>query len=462
MSTVGYGVGANVGFASEGTPGTGEDATFWPIFTAATVKGQRPVVDSASITGDRSIAKRLAGVRSGAGDITMEPDGLNIGLPLYYLNGNASGALTSAAVPRISSAPTGSATGSGATIPTGTYRYKVAAVYQKTIDSSLHIMSASSELSGVAVTLGQQVDLAFTDPTTLTPPSGYTYAGTMVYRTAAGGGANSETFLHYKSGTGASYSDVGSGYSGSGSGSVPVSGTVYEHKFLKAFASGENPLPAFSTTVIKDNDYAERFLLCRMDKFELSVGDGNQPVTAKFSLLARDFERIANPTPSITNLRKMMSWQTMVAVSGTWEPTAEKLTLTVENGCQLLPGLSGQPRMRDVGYGMRKVSGELGRGFEDHTYWDIMRAGSRFSLRSYLSGQPIVETGCDVTIGAVVATPFRYSMTVDAYNCSLSEAGADVSGPGRMVESVKFGCEVDESAGTDMAIRLYNQVSSYS
>lgn len=468
MSTVGYGTGAAVGLATEGTYGTAESsADLWLPFTSEDIKANRAVVPSSTIYGDRSVRKQNVGIRTGAGSVTMEVDFANMGLPLYYVNGNSSGAVTSAAIAgRISSAPAGTPGSTGATIPTGTYRYKVASIWQKSTDSTLYVLPASSELSGVSVTLGQEVPLTWTDPTTLTPPSGYTYYGTAVYRTAAGGASGSETLKHVVASTAAGYTDTGGSYNVSGAGLlvVPVQGvSLYSHTFVKAFTPGENPLPGFTAFVVKDNDVSERYIGCRMNTFELSVGpDLNSVVTAKFGLMARDFDTLANPTPSISDVRKSMSWQGQIAVDGTYAEFIEGFSMTLNNNCEAIPGLSNQPRNRDVGYGQRTVSGTLGRGFEDHDFFDIMAAGTRFDIRAYLEGAMIVETNSSFTAPGGAVTPFRYSSIVDVFECSLSEAGANVGGPGRMVENINWGAEVSDTESTELRIRLYNLTASYS
>ena len=117
---------------------------------------------------------------------------------------------------------------------------------------------------------------------------------------------------------------------------------------------------------------------------------------------------------------------------------------------------------RDVGYGQRNVSGTLGRGFENHDFFDIMSAGTRFDIRAYLEGAMIVETNSSFTAPGGAVTPFRYSSIVDVFECSLSEAGANVGGPGRMVENINWGAEVSDTESTELRIRLYNLTASYS
>lgn len=469
-NTIGYGVGASVNLAPEVTPGTAPNVStgVWLPFTSEAIKASRPVIESGTITGDRSIRKRLAGVRSGAGEINMEIDGSNIGPCLNYFNGNASGAYTASTVPAITAAPGGSI-GAGGALPAGVYYYKVQLVYKRTSDLSLWSAKGSaSSASFTSASTNNTATLTWTDPATLTPPTGFTVGGVAIYRTAVGGAAGTETFLTYQaSPTLTGYADIGSGYVGSGSGAVVHTQTVYQHLFARAFTPGANPLPSFTTTVIKDNDLSEQFLLCRMNSMEFVIGDGNQPAMAKFGLMARDYQSIANPTASISNLRKFMAWQSQISIDGTYSDLVQAFTISANNNCELVPGLSGQPRYRDVGYGKRAIEVSLSRGFEDHAFWTAVRNGSRFALNMLACGQPVVETAgysfdaVGSGLDADMVYPFRYSMSVNVPVCSLSEGGANVGGPGRMVESIKCGAEVDEGTGHDMVIKLYNLTATY-
>lgn len=461
MPTVGYGVGGGLGLGTEETYGTGVAPTAWIPFVSESIAAESPIVQSGTITGDRSVSNNLAGPRSGAGDFTVEVDGPNIGLPLYYANGNASGAVTSAAIPgRISSAPSQSV-GSGGSLAVGTYRYRVASVWTRTLTAERFYLPVSAEVQATTASGNQTVTLGWTDPTTLTPPAGYTHAGTAVYRSAVGGGAGSEKFLAYVSGATATYADDGSVTIANGAAST-LTGSLYQHTFVKAFTTGSNPLPGFSATVVKDNDVSERFLGCRMNSAEFTLGDGAAPVQAKFGLMARDFEEVANPVVAISNVPKMMAWQGALLIDGTHEETIEGFQITLANNCELLPGLSGLRRRRDVGYGMRTISGSLSRSFQDHSFWRKMRAATKFSATCHVSGAPISSTAGAIPLGGnVFAYPIPYGMSIEAFNCSIDKAGSNVSGPGRMVEQLPFRCELDSVSGTDLRIRLFNLTASY-
>lgn len=465
MSVVGYGIGGALGLGTESTPGTGVSASVWAPIMNESLKATRDIVESQSITGDRSRRKLLEGLRMGGGDFGMEVDGSTLGLPLYYANGLASGAHTANNLPgRISAAPTGSPA-AGGTIPDGTYYYAVAAVWNRTATGDKYVTPVSTSSAAKAFSAGNnQITLSFTDPTTLTTiPSGFTYAGTAIYRTAAGGAAGTETFLAYQSGTGATFVDDGTNADEDAE-IVPVSPAtaMKQHIFSRAFTSGQNPLPPFSTIVVKDNDYSQRFLLCRMTGMEISLADGNSPITAKFSLICRDYETIANPSPSVTNLRKFMSWSGTVSIDGTAEETIESLTLKLANNSDRVPGLRGIPTYRDVGYGARQVSLDLSRSFENHDLWAKMKAATRFSVDCWAVGQGVVETASTIPIGSGnYAYPLPYMMRIYCPSCLIGEAGGNIGGPGRMVESLPIQAEVDNTLGYELRIELYNLTSTY-
>lgn len=463
MSTVGYGVGGAVGTASESTPGTGVAPSVWHQFVSESIKGQRPIVEQASITGDRSVTNQLPGIRSAAGDLSLEFDGNSFGQLFYYFNGNGTGAYTSSAVAGfISSAPTYTV-GAGGSVPVATYRYLVVPIWLSVLDARKYLGPASAAVSGVAVTAGNNtVNLTWGAPGT--PPTGFSYYGTAIYRTT--GAAGTEQLVAVQVGTGNTYSDTAAAvdtglYSAPGT----LVGTPREHVFTRGFVPGVDPLPAFSTTVVKGNDASERYLLCKINTFELTVGEGNKPIALKFGLMARDYEKITpNPTPSYTNLSKGMSWQTLIGINGTFQEIVEGLTIQGSNNCEMIPGLSGQARNRDVGYGLRQIGGSLSRQFETHQFWDYMRAGCRFSLQSIIYGQPLGGVNCNTQfpISGQPVELLSYMAIFDLPRCALSDAGANIGGPGRMTEQIQFKTEVDPNSGTELKVRLINLTAAYS
>lgn len=469
MPTIGYGVGAAVGVGSETTEGTAVTPSVWLPITASSVRGKREVVETGTITGDRSLRRMLKGLRTADGDIEMEADGSTMGLMAYYANGKHSGALTSANMAgHITATPTAPIS-AGGTLANGVYKYKVASIWQRTNagDSQKIVCPATAQVSATSATTNQTATVTFTDPTTLTPPDGFTYYGTAIYRTDLAGADNSQKFLDLVVGTAATYVDDGSENDGTvaiDNAIVPVvpAATMRSHELKRAFTTGTNPLQAFSTTVLLDNDLSERFTLCRMNSMEISVADGNSPVMAKFNLIAKDFASIANPSPSVTNLSKMMGWGANVLIDGAQDCSVESFSVTLNNNAEAIPGLCGVPSHRDVGYGRRQIDVSFARAFEDHDLWTKMRNATRLAFDAWIVGQPVVETVSDVPISASEnATPIPYMIRIEVPKLALGEAGSPISGPDRMVENITAKAEVDETTGDDMILTIYNLTSTY-
>jgi len=464
MPTLGYGVGAAVGTATESVPGTGVAPTVWHQFVSESMKAAKPLIKQGSITGDRSVLRRIPGMRTAAGDLELEFDGNSFGQFFHYLNGNHSGALNSANVGGLITAAPTATPASGGAIPVGTYRYTIAPIWLYTLGGKPQVCPQSAAATGVAVTSGNQtVGLSWTAPSS--PPTGWTHAGTAVYRTD--GAAGTELLVGVVTGSGTTYTDTAATVDAGNFCPVgSAASTPRIHTFTKAFVIGSDPLQPFSLTVGKNNDVAERFLLCKANTLEVSVGEGNSLVKVKVGIMARDFEEVANPTPSITNLAKAASWQTLIGINGTYQQIVEKVTLNLMNACEMIPGLSGEDRMREVGYGEREVKATLDRQFENHEYWRYMRDGGSFSLQMTIQGDAlgaIVAGGNPrFTFSGQQVRPLCYLAIFDLPMCRVADAGANASGPGRMVEKIAVETEVDPTTGTELKVRLINLTNTYS
>lgn len=460
MSNVGFGIGAAVGIASETTEGTPVSPSVSLPFTSESIGSNRPVVKTGTITGDRSHSKMLDGVRSGQGDISMELDGSNASLLTYYANGKASGALTSANIPGRLATIAGAAA-AGGSLTAGAYKYKACSVWQRTDTGEKFLLPCSNEITVTTETTNLTAALTWTSPHAAVP-TGFTYYGTAIYRSAAGGAADSETFRAFVSGNTALYNDTAVGTLGTSIPIVPAS-AMRQHIFVKAFTTGAHPLQAFTTTVNKDNNKALQFLLCRCANMEYTIGENGSVVTAKFGVLARDWRTTTNFSPSVTNLRKMMSWGVTVRIDGTFDETVRGATFQVNNNAALRPGLSGLPRMLDVGYGMRDISGTLPRSYNDQNFVDKLYDAERFSIQAWAIGQGVVTDAlaeCEIESG-VFAKPIPYMMCVDVPLAAINKAGANASGPGEMVEALEWMAELDPTTGTDIKITHYNLTNTY-
>lgn len=461
----GYGVGSSLLIGAEGTPGTRAGSFVSIPFTQEDVKSGRARTPSNTITGRRSMAPRLAGKRSSAGSFTQELDGSSFGFLFNLLNGNASGALDSAALPgRVSSAPTLTAA-TGGDLASGAYYVKVATVVQRDLDGALRVMPASSAATVTLASTNHTIQVSWTNPIEF--PRGYSHSGTMIYRSAAGGASGSEKGVFYLDGSGTSYDiDDASVFQST---VVPLVATAYRHEFVESYVGGgENPLPAFTYAMKKDVGEAEAYLLCRMDSLDLTFGDGNAPVMAKWGLMARDFETFTNPSSSLTNLQKMMSWQTVAGINGVLNETIESLQLTIKNNCEMIGGFIGKPRDRDVGFGVRDVAVQFSRHFTDHSFFDKMSNADTFSVGAFCEGGPLATPATGMTqsfsttgSGTHDVLPMAYAIFIEAFGLGLAESGANVGGFGRLIEANNSGGERDATEGTDLRVTVVNLTSSY-
>ena len=153
-----------------------------------------------------------------------------------------------------------------------------------------------------------------------------------------------------------------------------------------------------------------------------------------------------------------MGWATQISLDGVYSDIVESLQITGTNNCEYEPGLSGEARNRDIGFGGRQVTGQFTRKFADHAFWDKMMTGDcRFGIRAHTWGGHIDNSTCHVPNAILDAYPFQYSLIHELFQCVVTSApGGSVSGPGRITETVSFHADVDPAEGTEMTIRLLN------
>jgi len=464
-ASVGYGTGAAIGIGLEepAAEGTGVVPDVYIPFKSESLKCKRAVTKSGTITGDRSVPQRLKGVREADGDIVCEISGPEFNYLFDKWNGNATGARTDETIAGfVTAAPTATVVASG-TLAIATFNYCVETIWRGPGGLLFSQPASANSANATTVTGNQKVNLAWAVNGTVpnSPASDWAIAGSAIFRRT---GAAPYQLLAVLSGSGTTYIDDGSITELLNV--LPYTRAAAAlHTWVKAYVAGQNPLPAVSITRLTDNDQSERLLLTRFNTFEVGVKEPNSPVEGKFGVMARDFEPVANPTPALTNLQKMMNWQCQVAIDGTFSDAIEAVTISGTNGCEKIPGCSGKPRYRDIGRGEREVTGTLGKGFEDHEFWGKMRDGVAFNLRLVGMGQPMalptLPATYDFEMGAEDVTPFPYCLVIDAYNCTLSEAGGNVSGKGRIAENIQFGCAVDATTGTELRVRGYDLTPTY-
>ena len=465
-ATVGYGVGASLNVAHETTYGTLQPASdgVWLAWLSESLKRNRPMVIDETILGSLEVQNVEQGRRSSSGDVMQNVDGSN---DTYFWNlyaNNAGGdAYTVSSVASISAAPTLTAA-SGAGYAAGEYYGMVQGVVQRTSDGTLWHLSASAEANVTTTTGNLTIDWAWSNPTGLTLPEGYTYYGTNLWLTARNGAAGTESFCHFVAGTGDTYSDTNSGHVGTGV--CPAGGppqfAMKEHVWLPAYTANTNPQIPFSLHLIDDNNMATYFVGGRSTGVEYVVGAGNEIVRQKNSMSFRDWNTETNPsTSAVSNIRKFLSWASTIAVNGVFGEVIESFTLSGKMASEEVPGLSGLPRMRDIGYGTKMWELALNRGFEDASFIEYLNAGNSFSCQMFGSGQPAV-LGCSSTDGnGNTAYPFAYSKVFDIPALVLGEAGGSVASKARIKEAIKATAQLDATAGYSLRSKHYNLTSTY-
>jgi len=393
------------------------------------------------------------GVITGGGNFTLEADAVSVGLPLLYWNGQVS----SAALPGISAAPTG-VVSSGGTLPAGDYYYKVAAVWRHTVYGMCVANASASSAKITTTTDNKTVALSWTNPSTLTPPTGWAYAGTAIYRTAASGAAGSEKFLHFESGTGLTWTNSTTLALGT---AIPAT-SVYAHTYVPAaVAPSKNPLVPFSVGVLKDNDESEQYFGCRMNTFSLSVGDADAPAEMTFELMAQRCTALANFAPSPSAIAPVMNWQAYVLQDDAQMTGVEAIEVSATNNLEAVPQLAGVNYVREFYPGERTVSGTITIAFENHDQYDKMMAGTPFKLQVFLFGQATTATGsADDGLGnAIMAWP--YAVQVDLWQCYYTGGGANLSGRDRLVAQFPFVAVHNTAEGEEMQVKVYNKTASY-
>lgn len=470
--SVGVGAKAAIGLGTETNYGESTAPSAYPVMTSESMDSVRELIKSGSLTGESMVTGVVPGVDTPAGGFEMNLDGLGVGTPIWLWNGDA-GYSRAAAPGQITNAPTGSAA-AGGTLAVGNYRYKVAAVLQWNGGGQpwLFICPASAESAQIAsASSNNTINLAFTDPTGLTLPQGFTYYGTAIYRTQTDGAAHSERFLALQATTGASYADTGSVNTGATAAStkVPVySGgglSLNRHVFLGTTpGAGVERLDSFSMSILKDNDVSERFCGCRMGEFKFGAGGPNEIIKASFGITAQRVVEISNFSPVIVDLQPILGWKAAIAVDGgSADCNIKSFEITGNNNLEPDTGLCSVPYNKDVASTIRTVTGTITRGFVDHTFWRRVQNSQNFSLRISAWGQPILNQAnaiLTVAENGVAAIPFPYFFEVDLPICIGSKAGGPVAGQGRIIETINFECQKDPTLGSDMRIYLYNTQSA--
>lgn len=469
----GEGSNSKVGLATETTPGTAVEPSSAIPFTQCSFTAPKALLDSATIiSGTPAKSKGASSVFAASGTIAQEVDCETVGTLIYYANGANGKTTTSdfASAAKITSAPTGSAGGSGATLPAGAYHYRVAAVLVQTLTGLKCIMPASSPTaSAITVTSGQEVTLAFTDPTTLTMPTGFTYYGTAIYRTAAGGSNTSMTFVAVQSGTDDGYVDHGTDtYRDTKVAYVPAT-TFYKHVFKAAAASAGQPrLKSFTTQISKNVTNDEVFSGCMVSDMAVEVGGADQLVNASFNCQALGVAPATGEfSASAPTVRKpIVGHQCSAIINDTLSCEVQSFSFTLNNDLSPVYGLCNTPFARKLTTNSsRTASGNVSLTYESQDLWAKAVNDESISLGIKMWGEPMgLASGGSLSEGlhGVKAFPFPRMMDIEMESCTISNFSNPVDGPGQIVATMDYQADYDSGTTTEVTITLINTTSSYS
>lgn len=459
----GLGSLSSFGVSTEVTPGTPPGTTpdvFVPIVSES-VAGSRNPLPSGSIVGDSMVQAVGDGVIACEGGYQLEFEGSNVGQSIWLWNGDNGYTPASIATSYVTSAPTLGDV-AGGTLPVGTYRYKVATILERTADGRRLIMPASAEAT--FTNTNPTITVAWTNPLLANIPEGYTQYGTAIYRTAAGGASNSQTWLAAVVGTGTTYNDTGSATPVLTT--LPYSATLYHHEFVGSPPVSGDRLKSFTYFANKNNDNAERYTYCMMDQMSIGVGSIGDKVMADFSLKGAAMDLIANFTPTFVPLAPFVGWQAKGYINDVADCTLENFQIQCGNNVVHVPGICMTPYNRAVISGKREVNVSFSRQFSDHDFWEKMVNGVEFSLAFEMFGQSIVNV---YTYGITAAqsglpqdlVPWQYYSKIDIFRLKANRAGGNVGGPDRIVESINCVAFKNPTEGTEMKIQMWNTTSAY-
>lgn len=442
--------GGAIGFAEEETYATYVVPDFYVPITSESLKGTRPSTPATGIYTTRVTYYQLPGIIEAGGNFQFEADAHHLGFPLKWWNGQVSTATFCTG-----GTPSGTPA-AGGSLTAGTYYYRTAAVLQRTSDGKRFWGSGSASSTSVTTSSGDlTVDLTWSNPS---PPSGFTLYGTAIFRTASGGANTTQKYLATVVGSGTSYSDTGA----VALSTIAFPATIYEHTYVPAAPiAGTHPLPSFSVTKLMDQSgtSAEAYYGGRMNTFSFSVGDPNAPPTSTFEMMCRNFEAIANPSPSYTAVRPMMNWQGFASIDGTMADYFEGCDFTATNNLEKVPSLAGVQYHRDFYPGIREVSGSVKFGFENKNHWTKMVNATEFALTLNCEGLP--TTSGYTTISTVNYSAMPYAIQLHMPKCLYQEGGGNLSQAERMVETLPFKTAIDSGVGYELQIKLWNTTASY-
>jgi len=340
----------------------------------------------------------------------------------------------------------------------GDYTFSVASVWNWTAMGTNVVLPASTVSATATIAGAGKATIAYTDPTTLTPPTGFTYAGTLVYRSNVGPVGNQEYTL-IKHGTGSSVVDIGATKLDTSIQSY--ASTIYKHTFTLPTTASD--LPGFSATFDVDVAQAKRAEGCRMNEFTYAASGVNAISTFEFKFLAIRVAAVANPVASVTVREPIAGTRIKTMINGTAECMMESITINGTNGLEHVFGMCGVAEAQDVqDNDFRRISGSFTRQQVDLVNWLRVLNGTEFSIQINSFGEAIASTDHLINLSnhGIAADGFPFLFIWDLPRNRAGDADAPVSA-GRIIESVKFISFKDTATATDHTLTLFNTVANY-
>lgn len=473
MATLGKGSQSSIGFGTETTPGVAVAPTVYPPVKSESLQYQRTMVPSGSLTNSSQVSNVSLGIAKIAGGITAEVGGALDGQMMFYWNGSANGGYTPTSFTALgfnTTSPTATVA-AGGTLAVGTYRYKVAAVFSRgfggSYDLDRYTVAVSTATNPTTSSGNQTVNLSWTNPTAA--PISCTFIGTAIFRSAAGGAANTERFLAFVSGAGTTYSDTGSVSTGATAMSTNIASTavLYEHKFLPTNSpSGQDRLKTFSLHMNKDTPSAERYSGCMMNEISFTAGGEDNIVEMSCSLMGRGLTLVSPTSPTVQNSAPILGWAAAGFIDEMDAPATclwmNSFNIQCTNNVTEDKGTCMAPEIRGLASGVRNITGSFTRAYENHNMLQKLLLAQAFSIQFMMDGESVTPLNAWFDRGSnQIVTPWHNTVIIDLFECRSGSASGPINGQEQIVETVNFQAYKNATYNADMRVRYYNAISSY-
>lgn len=406
----------------------------------------------------------VPGRRIVTGGVNMEVDGTNIGLPFKWANRNQTDVAFGTYAPAPSSftaTPT-----SGGSLTAGAYRYRVMHAYNLTAASTRFqfLGAASSEQTGTTASSNLTNALAWTNAT---PPTGYTLAGTAIFRTAIGGSSGTEKFLDSVNTSTNSYNDDGSVTLST----MPIpTATPTQHQSTGS-SSPTAACKSFTTEIFRDATSSVQYSGCKVSQLSLTIPN-NGVVTATMNLHAQNGIKLASPSSqSFTLTKQMMGFNTVTylqqkATIDTVVVNLEHFACSLNNNLDPRYSLNGSRFCRRLSERRRVINGNFTYAFEDFSIFDQLNADTDFSIRVLTIGPPVDYTSTtpfSQTINGVTTTMWPFMMEVDLPAISMTTEKANLNTDNQIMGDCPFEAWFPDagSKSYDCQFSVWNLASSY-